>query len=179
MSLVQLSQPRSRSELVLALVVGALTTAAVLAITLPVLSLAKALASSAGWAVFLAHMFLIGRSRRVHFDPDSRRIIVQWRNFVLAERRKEIPLSRFGSVLSYVPVGKSHDNRVCLVQHTRDRCVHIASYDVARKPRSFWDLVPPVVEAEGARKLRARLCSMLALRDGGFDPMGWPLKESK
>jgi hypothetical protein len=179
MSLVPLSQPPSRSKSEIAFLIAAATAGALLVMTLPVLPVAKALAISAAWVMLLALMFVVGRSRRVHFDPDNRRIIVRWRNFVLAERRKEIPLNRFGSVLSYCAMGRGSANWVCLVERTGGRGVHIASYGITRKARSFWDLVPAVVETPGARDLRAWLCSTLELRDGGFVPALWPPKESK
>jgi hypothetical protein len=179
MTLVRLSQPRSRTESLLGIGAGAILAAGLLAVAWPVVSVSTAFAALAVWVTLLALMFIAGRSRQVHLDLDRRRVIVRWRNVVLVRRHKEFPLERFASVLSFYAIGENHDNWVCLVEHSGKRGVYIASYDCARKPRSFWDLVPLVVESEGARELRARLSSSLGLRDDGFVSMRWPLKESK
>ncbi|HZY17516.1 MAG TPA: hypothetical protein VFE82_03495 [Ramlibacter sp.] len=179
MGLVQLSQPRSLATPVIGIGAAALFAAGMLAVAWPVVSVATALAALAGWTTLVALMFIAGRSRQVYLDSDSRRIIIEWRNILLAKRRKEFLLDRFGSVLSYYAISKSHDNWVCLMEHAGKRGVHIASYDFTRNPRSFWDLAPPVVESEGARELRTQLSSSLGLRDDGFVPARWPVKESE
>ncbi|MDB5900419.1 MAG: hypothetical protein JWP41_4021 [Ramlibacter sp.] len=179
MSLVQLSQPRSAADPVIGVGGAAVFAAGMLAVVWPVVSVATVLAALAGWVTLVALMFIAGRSRQVYLDSDSRRIIIEWRNILLARRRKEFPFDRFGSVISYYAISKSHDNWVCLVEHSGKRGVHIASFDFTSKPRSFWDLAPPVVESESARDLRAKLASALGLRDDGFVPVRWPVKESK
>lgn len=54
------------------------------------------------------------------------------------------------------------------MDHTGIAGLHLASFDLNYKYRSFWDLFPKIIEAEGAGELRAKLVSALAVVDEGF-----------
>lgn len=110
----------------------------------------------------------VSSSRVVFHDQDARTICIEWRRPFLGVRRHVYPVSRFRSVVSFYPWGRNSRNWICLMDHTGIAGLHLASFDLNYKYRSFWDLFPKIIEAEGARELRTKLVSALALADQGF-----------
>jgi hypothetical protein len=169
MGLIALSERTRCANLMAALVLAAGSIGLIFALGLPVLSVFTVSIVAAVWMALLAWIFIDGFTRKIYFDSGKRQIIVRWRNVLLLQREACFPLERFGSVVSYYPKWeKSPQNIVSLVERSSGCGLAVTSFGTELKWRSFWTIVPKLVEAPGAQALRAKIHSTLGLADEGF-----------
>lgn len=121
-----------------------------------------------------ALVFFGGYAREVAYVPETRRIKVSWRIPILGARQKEFSLDRFESVVSYYPITEDTGSTVILLERSARRGLALHSFPPKYVSGSFWP-----VEADGAQELRARVSSLLEVRDAGYMGRRRPIKESQ
>ncbi len=132
------------------------------------------------WVAFCAYVVFFASSPEVLYDPEKRKIVLQYRSRLRRLRREEFPLDRFVSVASYYPYGGPPQRSVvCLMEQSDNRSLYIASFDVKVLYRSFADLRPTMEESDEALKLRSKLSSLLGVHNAGNLGARWNMKGSK
>lgn len=143
-------------------------------------NLIAALVVAICWIAFCAYVVFFASSPEVLYDPEKRKIVLQYRSPLRRLRREEFPLERFVAVASYYPYGgPAVRSVVCLMEQSGNRSLDIASFDVKVQYRSFSDLRPTMEESDEALELRSKLSSLLGVYNAGNLGARWNMKGSK
>lgn len=115
--------------------------------------------------LFWAHW--IASQRRVSLDKANGQVQICSSSLLFKPRTKSYPLELFGTVQSYLTVGKHPSNRVELVSRTGGEALLLACFEPASTARSFWSF-PSVGESHHAQSLRQSVAEQFGLLDRGF-----------
>lgn len=109
----------------------------------------------------------VASKRQVTLDKANGRVQISSVSLLFKPRTKSYPLELFGSVQSYLTVGKHPSNRVELVSRTGGEALLLAWFEPASTARSFWSF-PSQGESSHAQSLRQSVAEQFELLDRGF-----------
>ncbi|MBX3586455.1 MAG: hypothetical protein KF796_07410 [Ramlibacter sp.] len=160
------------------MLVALLPAAFVFFFAIPFVSVVIALVLSLILYAVLGWLAFVWSRRTVTLDPEKGKVVVSSRSYLFKELQSEFPVQRFGSVVSYYPMGRNAPNCVSLMDRSGDRGILIGSFSAGWKSKSFWSW-PTIVESEQAQKLRAHVSSCSRIGDGGYVGVFPRVKELK
>lgn len=112
-------------------------------------------------------VYSIAGRRRVTLDQANAQVLIASVSVLFKPRLKSYPLEFFGSVQSYVTLGKPPINRVELVSKTGGETLLLARFEPVNTARSFWSF-PHEGESRHAQGLRRSVAEQFGLLDRGF-----------
>ncbi len=157
-------RPRLGSTLVIALVLSF----SICLFATQFLGVRGTLGTVAVLIVAMLYLRWLAGFRVVSYDIHTRELVIEWRGLLFQARRQVVPASRFTSVISFYPWGKNSKNWVYVMEPAGDAGIPVASFELNYRYRSFWDVLPKIIESEGAQELRLKIASSLSLEDEGF-----------
>jgi hypothetical protein len=122
------------------------------------------LGTLAAWALWIKS---VQRQRYVEFSPSQMQASVHTSSLLFSRSIKKYPLEGFGTVRSYVTIGRFPKNRVELVTKQGGESLLVASFIPRSGARSFWSL-PTAAENIEATELRNALSSQFGFTNQGF-----------
>jgi hypothetical protein len=113
-----------------------------------------------------------GRSYTV-VDTEKQLVLVHTASILGKIRTSCYDIPAFGSVISYVVVGKNPQNRVELVTHSGGEALLLGEFAPSRETKSFFSLSTGTSESGEAEKLRLQISHACKLKDRGFLGTRW------
>jgi hypothetical protein len=134
-------------------------------------SLSKELLATSAVLIALAGLFywvkLIQRHRLCEITVLTNQVTIHSVSPLFSPRQKHYPLEQFGSVRSYISLGRFPRNRVELVTKAGGEALLVAWFVPSNGARSFWS-VPAEAESPKAALIRKTIADQCGLIDPGF-----------
>jgi hypothetical protein len=105
--------------------------------------------------------------RRVEIDPQTGHVTIYFVSAFFSSTQIRYPLEQFGSVRSYITIGRFPKNYVELVTRNGGEALIVAAFAPTNGASSFWSF-PTDTESAKAMHLRKEISSQCGLIDGGF-----------
>ena len=110
---------------------------------------------------------LIQRSRWCEIAVNANQVTVHSVSLFFSPRQRHYPLSQFGSVRSYITLGRFTTNRVELVTQDGGEALLVACFVPSNGARSFWS-IPTEAESFKAALVRESIATQCGIIDHGF-----------